>query len=577
MQDRKHVQEDLSPYTCIFSTCAKPETLFRTKELWRQHLFEEHTSSEYWICFACGDGTHFLNMDSFKSHTKTEHGASIAIEQIPLLADVCKRSALLDIRSCPFCDSFQCEGGEVDKEMLFDHIATEIHSFSLLALPWADDDGRETNECMKHSTEKVYDWLVDNQLSENPDKERPPYEKKVYIYEHFEQNPYFADSSGSSGGSEAPSLTSVEQELEKMKQQDDSSLVRDRDSDASLSEEITIGDEPDSPVGSREATITDISSEDETISTGDRAIDCKQTLKHILARMKTGDPDKPMCKLLLKEIREFDDYWTWDDICRITTAVGIAARHDLGKDDQDTFVSLNNLAVLLFSEGRRHGGLQLCGWVLESQSEILGRDHPSTLTTMADLSILYGYLKRWGEAREKSREVAERRIKVLGSDHADTLSSLEYLASIVARYGNWDGAAEILQQVTERNSSPFSMVDLAIIRRRLAATPKQWTEQVETSQTGREAIEGPTRSSDAQQGQDNVSVGGAVEGTKKMEEEKEEKEDLSREIRDTTTETDEIIKIKNDLDKIYPQVPLEKGYPNTGVDQNTKRSKESEE
>ncbi|OCK88697.1 uncharacterized protein K441DRAFT_587699, partial [Cenococcum geophilum 1.58] len=217
---KKHVADDLSPYTCILPECVKPEVLFVTKEIWRQHLLKEHRSFEYWVCFACGDGTQLHSEDAFTIHTRTKHAASVPPDQISLLTNICRRTAPIEIRSCPLCNWPEGEEGEVDKDVLLDHIAKDIHSFSLRALPWADDNGQETDERINHSADKVYDWLIKNNLSENPDKERPSREKKVYTSEYFQRNAYFASSSVASSSSELESVASWEEELKKWKQKE---------------------------------------------------------------------------------------------------------------------------------------------------------------------------------------------------------------------------------------------------------------------------------------------------------------------------------------------------------------------
>jgi len=121
--------------------------------------------------------------------------------------------------------------------VLLDHIAKDIHSFSLRALPWADDNGQETDERINHSADKVYDWLIKNNLSENPDKERPSREKKVYISEYFQRNAYFASSSVASSSSELESVASWEEELKKWKQKEGSVAFGSRGSDVLSREE----------------------------------------------------------------------------------------------------------------------------------------------------------------------------------------------------------------------------------------------------------------------------------------------------------------------------------------------------
>ncbi|KAK6603924.1 Vegetative incompatibility protein HET-E-1-like protein 15 [Botrytis cinerea] len=216
---KKHVADDLSPYTCILPDCVNPEVLFSTKETWRQHLLKGHQSFEYWVCFVCGDDKRFQNEDAFTEHTKTLHAASVKPDQIPLLRDICKRSTPMEIRSCPLCNWPDGEKGTVDQGVLLDHIAIGIHSFSLRALPWADDNGQETDERINSSANKVYDWLATSKLLKNPREERPSRDSKVYYSEHFQRHAYFANSSAASSSSELESDDSIKKELNKWKKE----------------------------------------------------------------------------------------------------------------------------------------------------------------------------------------------------------------------------------------------------------------------------------------------------------------------------------------------------------------------
>jgi WD40 repeat protein len=199
--------------------CVNPEVLFSTKETWRQHLLKGHQSFEYWVCFVCGDDKRFQNEDAFTEHTKTIHAASVKPDQIPLLRDICKRSTPMEIRSCPLCNWPDGEKGTVDQGVLLDHIAIGIHSFSLRALPWADDNGQETDERINSSANKVYDWLATSKLLKDPREERPSRDSKVYYSEHFQRHAYFANSSAASSSSELESDDSIKKELNKWKQE----------------------------------------------------------------------------------------------------------------------------------------------------------------------------------------------------------------------------------------------------------------------------------------------------------------------------------------------------------------------
>ncbi|UKZ70729.1 uncharacterized protein TrAtP1_011700 [Trichoderma atroviride] len=220
---KKHLAHDLSPYTCILPDCIKPETLFATKENWRAHLLNEHHSSEHWICFSCRDGRRFHEENAFREHIIETHATSIPQDDIPLLVDISKRTMPMSIGACPLCNWVEAQGGKVDEDVLLDHIAKDVHSFSLRSLPWADDNGEETDRIMSRSKSKVDSWLINNNLlNESLEGAKEAQAKKADASDYFQQNAYFADSLATSASSEDKSVISIERELEKLRQMDDS-------------------------------------------------------------------------------------------------------------------------------------------------------------------------------------------------------------------------------------------------------------------------------------------------------------------------------------------------------------------
>ncbi|PYH72820.1 uncharacterized protein BO88DRAFT_318122, partial [Aspergillus vadensis CBS 113365] len=156
---RKHIEDDLSPYTCVLASCDQPYVLFNTEDSWRQHMLKDHNSMTYWTCFACGDGKQFSRRKDFVQHTKFFHAATVPLAHIPVLVELSKKTIPSEIRHCPLCNWPKADEVEVEKDALLNHIAKEVHSFSLRALPWADDNGQEIDENIYNSSEKVYDWL----------------------------------------------------------------------------------------------------------------------------------------------------------------------------------------------------------------------------------------------------------------------------------------------------------------------------------------------------------------------------------------------------------------------------------
>ncbi|OJI89757.1 hypothetical protein ASPTUDRAFT_92517, partial [Aspergillus tubingensis CBS 134.48] len=199
---RKHIEDDLSPYTCVLASCDQPYVPFNTKDSWRQHMLKDHSSMTYWICFACGDGSQFSNREAFVQHTESFHAATVPLAHIPVLVELSKKTIPSGIRHCPLCNWPEDDEVEVEKDALFNHIAKEVHSFSLRALPWADDNGQESDNNIHNSSEKVYDWLIKNHNQAYPNIERPPLEERLWYDVYFQENAYFACSSEASSSYE---------------------------------------------------------------------------------------------------------------------------------------------------------------------------------------------------------------------------------------------------------------------------------------------------------------------------------------------------------------------------------------
>ncbi|EGR50163.1 uncharacterized protein TRIREDRAFT_105458, partial [Trichoderma reesei QM6a] len=214
--ERKHISNDLSPYTCILRGCTTPNVLYATKSDWHRHLLDRHQGYEYWICFACEGAEQFRNKEQFRRHIEVHHTSFMRTGQISLLEAVCKRYTPLDITSCPLCNRPKGHGQEteVDKTGLFDHIAKELHAFSLRSLPWNDDCGQESEQRICQSSEKVSEWLAKNSLYAETTSEKPPLERRVHSSSYFQHSPYFADSTGSDSSSGSESYASIDKGLE---------------------------------------------------------------------------------------------------------------------------------------------------------------------------------------------------------------------------------------------------------------------------------------------------------------------------------------------------------------------------
>ncbi|KAH6637313.1 hypothetical protein F5144DRAFT_210923 [Chaetomium tenue] len=132
---RKHLAEDIRPYTCILDDCPKPLQLYLSRKEWTTHMREEHEVSKYWLCPACLEPIRFELESHFYTHLQTQHREVVPEDQIPTLMSMSTYTSPPSLLSCPLCPS-QPDDEEADPSALLDHAAEHIHAFSLQSLPW---------------------------------------------------------------------------------------------------------------------------------------------------------------------------------------------------------------------------------------------------------------------------------------------------------------------------------------------------------------------------------------------------------------------------------------------------------
>lgn len=140
--DRKHLMEDILPYTCILEGCSRADIFYNTKETWLNHMEKEHGGAEQWVCVACsqkGLNVTFRESVDFTTHLEQEHNG-IKPQQIPMLRSAWRRKIPFKVSNCPLC-YFE----DHDQNAMLHHVAEHIHSFSLRSLPWAPREGSEEN------------------------------------------------------------------------------------------------------------------------------------------------------------------------------------------------------------------------------------------------------------------------------------------------------------------------------------------------------------------------------------------------------------------------------------------------
>jgi eukaryotic-like serine/threonine-protein kinase len=124
-------------------------------------------------------------------------------------------------------------------------------------------------------------------------------------------------------------------------------------------------------------------------------------------------------------------------------------RRVLGPEHQDTLKSMNNLAVVLWAEGRFAEAEKLDRETLNIKRRVLGREHPDTLNSMNSLALALYAEGRLDEPEKLLRETLDIRRRVLGSENAETLSSIDNLANVLDDEGHHQEAEKLLRESLE--------------------------------------------------------------------------------------------------------------------------------
>ena len=111
--------------------------------------------------------------------------------------------------------------------------------------------------------------------------------------------------------------------------------------------------------------------------------------------------------------------------------------------------SLNNLALLYYSQGRYEQAEPLLVQALEMRKRILGEHHPDVANSLNNLAGLYDSQGRYEEAEPLLVQALEMRKRILGEHHPDVASSLNNLASLYDSQGRYEQAEPLYVQALE--------------------------------------------------------------------------------------------------------------------------------
>jgi hypothetical protein len=136
---RKHVDEDVLPFTYLFPDYSTPMALYATQKEWLAHMERTHAKKQ-WFCYGCSPSQPrlFDSRQAYVEHfnSMAQHVGQVTSAQIESLAKLLMTPVPLSFASCPLCRwSENSDSDSILHMTLQDHIASHMLQFSLRALP----------------------------------------------------------------------------------------------------------------------------------------------------------------------------------------------------------------------------------------------------------------------------------------------------------------------------------------------------------------------------------------------------------------------------------------------------------
>jgi hypothetical protein len=97
-------------------------------------------------------------------------------------------------------------------------------------------------------------------------------------------------------------------------------------------------------------------------------------------------------------------------------------------NDKERLDLAQNCASVLRSDRQYREVEELQVQVMQTRKRVLGDGHPNTLLSIGNLALTYWDQGRWSEAEELQVQVMQTRKRVLGDEHPDTLLTMHNLA-----------------------------------------------------------------------------------------------------------------------------------------------------
>ncbi|KIW22420.1 uncharacterized protein PV07_12307 [Cladophialophora immunda] len=161
-QWRKHLSEDLQPYTCYVPNCPQNHPFFNTFGAWKMHvLSKDHQQPVGWTCLFCPFSSNPGEDRTFLDHVQSSHSDAVTKESLTGFVHMCRRNATPTLDRCPVCSICDKDWQlQKDRDVQFEpqtksfleHLGQCIHGFALRSLP-ETEPGKPEDESGQNQTD----------------------------------------------------------------------------------------------------------------------------------------------------------------------------------------------------------------------------------------------------------------------------------------------------------------------------------------------------------------------------------------------------------------------------------------
>ncbi|KAH7077364.1 hypothetical protein FB567DRAFT_148733 [Paraphoma chrysanthemicola] len=155
---RKHVSEDLMPYTCYLAGCPNNNCFFDSFKAWEGHVSSGHRYFNGWKCTICQTASNLFEEQALRKHLQESHKDVVAEDYVDRFLKASQVFDRPDLSKCPVCsinevtwNAQKFQDADFDQGIVsfLKHIGKCMHDFALKILPSHEPEG--TNNMMSNA------------------------------------------------------------------------------------------------------------------------------------------------------------------------------------------------------------------------------------------------------------------------------------------------------------------------------------------------------------------------------------------------------------------------------------------